>query len=160
MTLAKKGLRRLVLAGTAYRFKVSRWRRVSEWSPASAGLVDERWVAEARKLGLGDTANVEFTIAVQAEAAPASKLIATYHAKVVDGFLGIEQWTRIGPSLVVALIEHSVAAGWDPLLRGDYRVHVVENRDGPVRPLLLVLPGLTRDDPSYPNRVVPIRITP
>ncbi|MFO0567995.1 MAG: hypothetical protein U0263_20210 [Polyangiaceae bacterium] len=71
MTLAKKGLRRLVLAGTAYRFKVSRWRRVSEWSPASAGLVDER-LAGGGSTGLGDTANVEFTIAVQAEAAPAS----------------------------------------------------------------------------------------
>jgi hypothetical protein len=36
--LARKSSRKLVVADVAYRYTVSRWRRVSDWKPASAVL--------------------------------------------------------------------------------------------------------------------------
>src|SRR5688572_24142493 len=143
--LARKSSRKLVVADVAYRYKVSRWRRISDWKPASAGLVDERWLARARTLGLGDVADVEFTIAIERQDEPVSKTIVTYHAHVIDGFLGPEQLTRIQPSLVAKLITESLSAGWRPKERGDVRLHLVENGQLPERPALLVLPGLVPD---------------
>lgn len=158
MTLARRGSRAIVVGGVAYRFKVSRWRKVSDWKPADAGLVDERWLEQARRLGLGAVANVRFGIAVELAEAPVSKIVAGYHALVVDGFLGPEQFTRIGPSLIASLIEYATGSGWRPSERGDFRLEIVENTGRPGRPALLVLPGLTEADPSYERRVVPLRI--
>jgi hypothetical protein len=158
MTLARKGSRAIVVGGVGYRFKISRWRKVSDWKPADAGLVDERWLEQARRFGLGDVANVRFGIAVELAERPVSKIIAGYHALVVDGFLGIEQFTRIGPSLIATVVEHALARGWKPSERGDFRLEIVENTTKPGRPALLVLAGLTEDDASYEPRVVPVRI--
>lgn len=156
--LARKSARKLVVAGVAYRYKVSRWRRISDWKPASAGLVDERWLQRARALGLGDVADVRFTIAIELEDEPVSKTIVTYHAHVIDGFLGPEQLTRIQPSLVAKLIEQSLTAGWNPKERGDLRLHLVDNGPLPERPALLVLPGLTSDIQDYENRIQVVRV--
>jgi hypothetical protein len=158
VTLARKGSRSIVVSGVAYRFAVSRWRRVSDWSPASAGIVDERWLAEARRFGLGDVANVTFTIAVERAERPASKLLVRYHSRIVDGFLGPEQLTSVTPAFIETLVTHALACGWNPAERGEFRLDVVDNSGRPARPALLVLPGVTRDDPSYERRVVPLRI--
>ncbi|MBK9001161.1 MAG: hypothetical protein IPM35_36025 [Myxococcales bacterium] len=159
MTLAKKGARKIVVAGVAYRWHVSRWRRVSDWTPARAGLVDEGWLDRAEKLGLGRVADVTFTIAVERYDRPASKLLTTYHALVVDGFLGPEQLTRIQPRLVGRIVAHAVESGWDPGGSRDFRMEIVENSGKPHRPALLVVPGVVQDDPGYERRVVPIRIS-
>jgi hypothetical protein len=156
--LARKSSRKLVVGDVAYRYKVSRWRKVSDWRPASADLVDERWLERARALGLGDVADVELTIAIERQDEPVSKTIVTYHAHVIDGFLGIEQFTRIQPSLVATLITKSLSAGWKPDERGDVRLHLVENSPLPERPALLVLPGLVADVEDYENRIQVVRV--
>lgn len=156
--LGRKSSRKLVVDGVEYRFKVSRWRKVSDWKPASAGLVDERWLEAARKVGLGDVANVVFTIAIELAEMPGSKLIVTYHTHVIDGFLGPEQFTRIQPSLVATLVREARSVGWKPGERGDMRLHIVENSELPERPALLVLPGLNDDIDGYDNRVRVVRV--
>jgi hypothetical protein len=156
--LAKKSSRKIVVGGVAYRYKVSRWRRVSDWTPASAGLVDPRWLEQAQKLGLGSVADITFGIAIELWDEPASKTLVTYHAKLIDGFLGPEQLTSITPALLQTLVEQALGAGWQPNRRGDLRFDLVENGDEPTRPALLVLPGLGTDVPDYEPRVVPIRI--
>jgi hypothetical protein len=156
--LARKSSRKIVVGDVEYRYKVSRWRRVSGWTPAKAGLVDERWLAHAHALGLGAMADVEFTIAIEHENEPVSKLIVTYHAHIIDGFLGPEQFTRIQPKLVATLIETALASGWKPEERGDVRLHIVENSGAPERPALLVLPGLNEDMADYDNRIRVVRV--
>jgi hypothetical protein len=158
MTLAKKGSRKIVVGGVAYRFHVSRWRKVSDWSPARAGVLDGRWLARARRHGLGNVADVTFTIAIERQERPVSKILTTYHARVVDGFLGPEQLTSIRPSLVRTIVTRALESGWDPARRGDFRLDIVENSGRPERPALLVLPGVTGDIEGYERRIVPVRI--
>ena len=158
MTLARKGTRKLVVAGVAYRWHVSRWRKISDWTPARAGLIDEAWLSRARKLGLGGVADVTFTIAVELEEKPRSKIIATYHASIVDGFLGPEQLTRIQPKLASAIVEHALASGWKPAEVGDFRMNIVETGDEPKRPALLVLPGVIDHADGYEPRIVALKI--
>jgi hypothetical protein len=156
--LAKKSSRKLVVDDVAYRYKVSRWRRISDWKPARAGLVDERFLARARAFGLGSVCDVTFTIAIELFEEPVSKTIVTYHAHVIDGFLGPEQITRIQPALVAELVRQSLASGWRPSERGELRLDLVENGDSPARPGLLVLPGVAEDVEGYENRIRVVRL--
>lgn len=158
MTIPSKGARAIVVGDVRYRFRVSRWRRLSAWSPASVGLVDPRWLAYARRFGLGDVADVAFTIAIERAQAPASTLVARYHAKIIDGFLGPEQLTAVTPSLVRQILERAIEDGWRPGARGDQRVDLVENSGDPRRPVLMVLPGIASDLDGYEKKLVPLRI--
>lgn len=158
MTIPSKGARAIVVGGVRYRFRVSRWRKVSGWSPASVGLLDPRWLEHARRLGLGDVADVAFTIAIERAEAPASTLVARYHAKIVDGFLGPEQLTAVTPSLVRQILERALDDGWRPGAKGDRRVALVENSGDLLRPVLMVLPGITSDLDGYEKKLVPLRI--
>ena len=72
MTIPKMGSRRIVVDGLAYRWRVSRWRKISGWSPDRLELLDPRWLEQARRFGLGDVADVTFTIAVELHDKPAS----------------------------------------------------------------------------------------
>lgn len=100
MTMPRKGSRRIVVAGIPYRWHVSRWKRISGWSPASLELLDRRWLEQARRFGLGDVADVTFSIAVELWDNPVSRIRVRYYAMIIDGFLGPEQLTQIKPQLV------------------------------------------------------------
>lgn len=159
MTMPRKGSRKIVLAGIAYRWHASRWRKISGWSPASLELLDPRWLEQARRFGLGDVADVAFTIAVELYDKPVSRIRVQYYAMVVDGFLGFEQLTQLKPRLVRTIIERALASGWSPDKSGDFSLEIVENTGQERRPALLVLPGLNNDIEGYENRMVPIRIS-
>jgi hypothetical protein len=159
MTMPRKGSRRIVVAGTAYRWHVSRWRKISGWSPASLELLDPRWLEQARRFGLGDVADVTFNIAVELHDEPVSRIRARYYAMIVDGFLGFEQLTQIKPQLIRTILERALAAGWIPDKRGDFSLEIVENTGREWRPALMVLPGLNDDIEGYENRMIPIRVS-
>jgi hypothetical protein len=159
MTMPRKGSRRIVVAGVAYRWHVSRWKRISGWSPASLELLDPRWLDHARRFGLGDVADVAFSIAVELWDNPVSRTRVRYYAKVIDGFLGFEQLTQIKPQLVRTIVERAIAAGWSPNGRGDFPLEIVENTGQRHRPALLVLPGLDNDIEGYENRMIPFQIS-
>lgn len=157
MGMAKKGSRRITVNEMTYRWRVSRWRRLSGWKPADLELLDPRWLEQARRLGLGDVADVVFNIAIELYEEPAARILVKYYAKVVDGFLGIEQLTQVKPQLVREIIERALASRWDPRGRTNHDVELVENSGDPRRPVLLLLPGWD-DAGGYENRMVPLEI--
>jgi hypothetical protein len=158
MTMPRKGSRRIVVGGVAYRWRVSRYKRISGWSATSLTLLDPRWLEQARKFGLGDVADVTFTIAVELHDKPVSRIRVKYYAKIVDGFLGPEHFTEITPQLIRAIIERALASGWAPDKAGDWSMEIVENTGQLRRPALMILPGLTGDIEGYEKRMIPIRI--
>lgn len=160
MSIAKKGSRKLVVGDETYRWKVGRRRRVSDWKAADLGLLDAGWEAHARRFGLGDTADVVFNVVVEAFEQPASRLVVRVHSRVVDGFLGVEQLTRVGPRTVAGLIARAREAGWNPAERGDMRLDVFEDPEAPHQPAVLVLPSETwpKVPEGYEPRVVPLEI--
>jgi hypothetical protein len=158
MPIAKKGSRRIVVDGVAYRWRVSPWKRLSSWTPPDVGLLSQTWVEQARRVGLGDMADVAMNVTVEASENPSSRLRVRYAAKVVDGFLGFEQLSSITPSLVRFVIAQARGAGWDPAKAGDHRIELVENLEGEKRPALLALPGFG-DAPGYEPRIVLVPLT-
>ena len=154
-----KGSRKIVVGDTSYRWSVSRWKRLSGWKPADLELLDPAWLERARQFGLGDVADVAFNICIELHDEPVSQLRVRYLAKIVDGFLGPEQFTSIRPGLIREIIEKAISAGWDPKRRGNHRLELIENSGSAQRPVLLLLPGW-RDVPGYKPRMVPLRILP
>jgi hypothetical protein len=57
MGIAKKGSRRIDVDGVSYRWRVSRWRQLSDWKPADLELLDPRWLERGRGFGLVDVAD-------------------------------------------------------------------------------------------------------
>lgn len=158
--LARKGSRKIVVDGVAYRWQASRWKQKSERHSPADGSLDPQWLAVARQFGLGGVIEVSFTIGVELYDRPMSKIRATLCSHVVDGFLGYEQTTRITPRMVRMLIEQALSDGWDPTGRRNYEVTLVEHQDEPTQPALLVLPDtdLIQDIEGYKTRVRVVRL--
>jgi hypothetical protein len=140
MSMPKKGTKKIVADGVTYRWRVSRWRRVSDWKPADLENLDAEWLERARQFGLGEMADVVFRVPIELHESPSSQLLVKYFAKVVDGFFGPEQFTQIRPSFVRRVIESARAAGWDPAGHRHMTIEVVESSDAPLKPVLLILP--------------------
>ena len=125
MGMAKKGSRKLVVDGVSYRWRVSRPRRISAWRRAPE-LLDEKYLAIAEQYNLGEVADVVFYIPIEHYSNPKSKLLIRYFGLVVDGFLGIEQFSRIKPGLIADIIREASSRGWRPEQKGDCVVEIFE----------------------------------
>lgn len=140
--IPRKGSRKLIVGDVAYRWVVSRWRRRSAWGPAEAGAIDARWLAVAQRFGLGEVANVAFTLAAELEQEARSRLVVTIHAHVIDGFLGPEQTTRVTPRTARELIEEATRGGWDPHGAESFALSAFDRSTSPSEPKLLLLPDV------------------
>jgi len=131
MTMPRKGSRIIVVEDVRYRWRVLPWKNVKNWRPAKAGLLNEAWVQHAQKFGLGEVADGEFDICIEAEEDPRSQAICTYHALVFYGLLAPEKFTQIKPSLVREIILRSRQQGWKPQEKGNFHLNIVENSPPP-----------------------------
>lgn len=156
--MAKKSSRKITVGGVDYRWRVSRYRWVSDLR-VDTSIVDEEFVKVAKRFGLGGIADVVFDIVIQLYEKPKSSIQVKYFAVIVDGFMGPEQYAAIKPRLIAEIIEQSIANGWDPESRDDYNMEIIENTGEKYRPAVLVLPGFNDDVVDYDNIVKPIRIT-
>ena len=157
MSLPKKKSRKISVRGNEFRWLVSDWHRISDWS-ADSEFVDRTYLEIARNFGLGDTADVYFNLVIEQYSKPVSKVIVNYYGMVVEGFLGYEQFTQIKPSFVAQIIEQAIEGGWQPNQKGDYQIKVYENSGEKHRPAVLVLPGLNEGAKGYENLIKPIQI--
>jgi hypothetical protein len=157
MAIVKKGSRKIAVEGIEYRWRVSKYRNVSNWRHDS-NVIDGVYQAAAKQYGLGDIANVVFNIPVELYENPVSKIMIKYYGIVVDGFLGIEQLGSIKPTLISQIIKESLLSGWLPNSKGDYSIEVVENTGESHRPAILLLPGFGPDIKNYDNQIKLIQI--
>ncbi|MEM9220726.1 MAG: hypothetical protein AAGD25_41215 [Cyanobacteria bacterium P01_F01_bin.150] len=157
MSLPKKGSKKIHVNGSDYRWLGSKWNKVSDWR-ADREFVDEEFLAIAQKFGLGDTADVYFNLVIEKHENPVSKIAVKYFGKVIDGFLGIEQFTQIKPSLVSKVIGQALESGWNPDQKGDFALEIYENSGEKHRPAVLALPGLNDEVKNYEKIIKPIQI--
>ena len=157
MGIPKKGARKLIVKDIEYRWRVSRYRLVSDWR-IDTEIVDKKYLGVAKQFGLGDVADVIFTIAIERYNEPQSKLIVKYYGLIIDGFLGPEQLVQIKPSLVKTLILESLSHGWHPGQKGDFTLDLFENTGSKLRPAILVLPGINDSIRDYENLIKPIKL--
>lgn len=158
MSLSKKGSRRIIVNGVDYRWKVSRYKLISEWR-SEPDLLSEDYLKAAGKYGLGDIADVVFNIVIELYDNPQSKIIVKYFGLCVDGFLSIETLVQIKPQLVADIIEKSTLNGWIPAHKENYTGNLFENSGKIHRPAILILPDIMNDKiQNYDNSVFGIRI--
>ena len=157
MTIPKKGSRKISVDGVDYRWIVSKYKIISDWRKETE-LLDEQYLQAASKFGLGDVADVVFGIAIELAENPVSIISAKYFGLVVDGFLGIEQLVSIKPKLISEIIQYSIKAGWNPNVRGNHVLEIVENTKEKHRPALLLLPGFGNNIKNYDNHVKMVQI--
>lgn len=102
--------------------------------------------------------DVLFNLVIEKYREPVSKVIVKYYGLVIDGFLGIDQFTKIKPSFVAQIIEQALGGGWLPDQNGDFKLEIFENSGQKHRPAVLLLPGLNDDVQDYGNIIKPIQI--
>ncbi|WLQ16402.1 hypothetical protein O5O45_10775 [Hahella aquimaris] len=124
MAMPKKGSREISVDGIDYRWRVSRYRIISDWRKETE-VLDERYLKAAERYGLGQVADVVFKITVELRNNPASVISVNYFGLVVDGFLGIDQLVSIKPKLVSEIIRASIQAGWNPESQGNHTVEII-----------------------------------
>ena len=158
MSISKTGSRKIAVNGVDYRWRVSRYRMVSDWK-IEQDILSEDYLKVARQYGLGSVADIIFNIPIELFNDPKSKIILKYFGLCVDGFLGPEQITQVKPQLIAQVIEKSLLNGWNPHCKGDHTIKLYENSGEKHRPAVLVLPDIMNEGiTNYDNLVTAIRI--
>jgi len=140
MAMARKGSRKITVAGIDYRWRVNRPRRISDWRMERERL-DEKFCAIAEQYGLREVADVVFHIPIELYSEPTSKILVKYFGLVVDGFLGIEQVTKVKPSLIAEIIREALQNGWQPEEKEDVIVEIFDNSAQQHCPAVMVMLG-------------------
>jgi hypothetical protein len=158
MSIAKKGSRKITVNGINYRWLVSRrYKQISDWH-VDTEVLDEKFVEIAQRFGLGEVADVVFTIVIELYDTPQSKIVANYFDIIVDGFIGPEQFAQIKPKLISELIKQAINNAWNPRVKGDYKLEIFEKSGEKHKPVILALPNLNTDVLDYDNLVKLIKI--
>lgn len=152
MAITKKGSRKIHVRGCDYRWRVNKFRKVSDWRKES-GILQEAYAAAAAKYGLGAVADITFNVPIERYENPVSKIMVKCFGFCVDGFLGIETLMGIKPRTIAAIIEHFLDEGWAPSVKGDRYTELYE-QSGDQTPALLVIPSYMNDDmKDYAHKV-------
>lgn len=158
MSIAKKGSRKITVADVDYRWRVSRPRRTSDWR-SDRTVLNETYLKLAAKYGLGEVADVIFNIPIELYTEPKSKILIKYFGLIIDGFLGVEQFSQVKPGLISQIISDSRQQGWNPTKKGDYPIEIFENTGEPHRPAIIVLPGINEASMTeYANLVKVVKL--
>ncbi len=158
MSIQKKGSRKITVNNSDYRWRVSRFRRISDYRVENE-VLSEEYIKVAEKYGLGSVADIVFNIPIELYDVPKSKIIVKYFGLCVDGFLGPEQFAQIKPKLISQIIEDAILQGWNPNQKGNFTIEIYENTGKKHRPAILVLPNFGNQDlKNYDNLVKAIQI--
>lgn len=158
MSIAKKGSRKIIVNTIAYRWRVPKYKRISDWK-IEREVLSEKYMEVAQAYGLGSVADIVFNIPIELYENPKSKIILKYFGLCVDGFMGPEQLAQIKPKLINEIIREALIKGWNPNKKGDIKIELYENTGKRHRPAILVLPDhMNNEVIGYDNLIKAIQI--
>lgn len=159
MAISKKGLRKITVNDCCFVYKVSKGKDLSDWRDSKNEL-DTTFQKHANRYGLGAVKDINFNIVVQSKERAQSKLLVSIKTILVDGFLGPEQTIQIKPQQIASLITKALKEGWNPHIKGDYKLSLQDNDTNEKTPVILQLPNMNEDLTDYENidRAIDLKI--
>ncbi|KAA3639890.1 MAG: hypothetical protein DWQ02_02905, partial [Bacteroidetes bacterium] len=150
MAISKKGSRNITVNGTAYLYKVSKIKKKSDWRE-QVDEMNDTFMKYASYYGLGLVKDITINIVTQLKENPVSNLFVKINTVLVDGFLGPEQITQITPKMVADLIGKAIHDGWNPSVKGDFRINLLETETKDKEPVILQIPNMNEGVENYQN---------
>lgn len=150
MAISKKESRKITVNGVEYLYKVSKIKKKSEWRKQENEL-NEIFMKQASYYGLGKVRDVTLNVIIQLKENPVSNFYIKIKTILVDGFMGAEQITQIKPKFISELVEKGLDDGWNPSIKGDYRIEMLETETKDKSPIVLQLPNMNEDIGEYAN---------
>ncbi len=159
MGILKVGSRKITVDGVDYRWRVPRYKKLSDWKNGS-NVLSEEYMKVAEYYGLGKVADIVLNIPIELYSNPKSKIELKYFGLCIDGFLGREQLIQIKPQLIVKVIDKALSDGWNPNLKGNYKLKLYENSSEKYKPAILLFPDETNDTiKNYVNVVTLVEVS-
>jgi hypothetical protein len=150
MAISKKGSRKIIVNEITYLYKISKIKKKSDWRVQKNEL-DEEFMKYAHYYGLGKVKDITINIVIQSMNNPVATLFIKCHTILVDGFMGAEQITQITPKLIVRLINKGLENSWNPSIKGDLRINIIEKKFKDKKSLIFELPNINPPLENYEN---------
>lgn len=157
MAISKKGSRRINIDEIEFLYKVSKVKKKSDWRESNEELNDT-FLKYASYYGLGKVKDITINIVIQLVENPVSNCFIKITSILIDGFMGAEQITRIPPQFVEDLTRKGLREGWNPSLKGDFRVNLLETQTKEHEPIILQIPNMNQEIENYQNIEKPVEV--
>ncbi|WP_338794172.1 hypothetical protein [Bernardetia sp. MNP-M8] len=157
MAISKKGSRKINVNGIEYLYKISKIKAKSEWRE-QADELNDTFVKYASHYGLGQVMDITINIMIQLKANSVSNLFIKINSILIDGFMGAEQITQIKPKFIADMINKGLNDGWNPSLKSNHSINILETHSKEKEPIILQLPSMNEEIENYKNLETPVEI--